>query len=71
MNLEEKIRRRLAPFVIEGRISAPKVQIAAGAEDAFDVDVRAMDAKCASLQADLAHALRDLGSAARLRLQAA
>lgn len=61
MDLEEKIRRRLAPFVVEGKIAAPHLESATA--KGVQVNVKIMNAGC---EADLQNAMADLRGSAHL-----
>ncbi len=63
MELEDKIRRRLAPFVVEGKIAAP--QFEAGSDLARPVAVN-IQLKRAGIEAALHDAIADVAGEARL-----
>ena len=67
--IEEKVRRRLAPFVAEGHICAPQFSPLAGpSEAARTVNVRLKSTlrRADDVEAALRNAIRDLGSDAQL-----
>ena len=62
---EEKARRRLAPFVVEGKIAALQFS---GEADALTINVRlkSSPARGDAIEAALHNAVRDLGAGAHL-----
>ena len=72
MELEDKIRRRLTPFVVEGRIREPAIRSVTGHDDggSFEVDVAPKERAFApsDLERDLRAALSDLAPLISLRL---
>jgi hypothetical protein len=72
MELEDKIRRRLKPFVVEGRIREPAIRSVSGDEagGAFEVDIAPEEKAFApsNLERDLRAALSDLAPLISLRL---
>ena len=72
MELEDKIRRRLKPFIVEGRIREPSIRSMAGSAPAgsFEIDI-APEQKAfepTNLERDLRAALADLAPLISLRL---
>ncbi len=72
MDLEDKIRRRLKPFIVEGRIREPSIRSIAGpaTTGSFEIDV-APERKAfepTNLERDLRAALADLAPLISLRL---
>ena len=72
MELEDKIRRRLTPFVVEGRIREPAIRSVADQNSggSFEVDVAPKERAFAAgeLERDLRAALSDLAPLISLRL---
>lgn len=68
MELEEKIRRRLAPFVVEGKIAAPRIE--AGPEATLPLTV-SVQLKRAGVEAALHEAISDVSDGARLVIEPA
>lgn len=72
MELEDKIRRRLKPFVVEGRIREPDIRNVAGQdpEGSFEIDVAPKERAFArsELERDLRAALSDLAPLISLRM---
>jgi|CXWK01.1.fsa_nt_gi hypothetical protein len=66
--IEDKVRRRLAPFVAEGRIGAPDFSGGSPNASPLTVAVRLTAAKLPrrAVEAALQDAMRDLGAEARL-----
>lgn len=66
--IEDKVRRRLAPFVVEGAIGAPQFSAASPDAAPLTVAVRLKSAKLPNLAVEMAlhDAMRDLGADARL-----
>ncbi|MDE2364488.1 MAG: hypothetical protein KGM42_17565 [Hyphomicrobiales bacterium] len=66
--IEDKVRRRLAPFVAEGKIGAPQFSSLSGPAAALTVNVRLKSARSrgADVEAALHQALRDIGPEAQL-----
>ncbi len=63
MELEDKIRRRLAPFVVEGKIAAPQFELTGEAASPLRINVRI---KRAGVEPALHAALSDVPAGARL-----
>jgi hypothetical protein len=63
--IEDKVRRRLAPFVVEGKIGAPQFT---AASEPVTVAVRLKSARRGKddVEAALRHAMRDLDAEAQL-----
>ena len=72
MELEDKIRRRLKPFVVEGRILEPAIRTVSGVDDRFEVDIepKTKGFEPANLERDLRAALSDLAQTVSFRLAA-
>ena len=67
--IEDKVRRRLAPFVAEGKIGAPQFSALAGAATAsltVNVRLKAARARTDDVESALHNAMRDLGADAQL-----
>ncbi len=67
--IEDKVRRRLAPFIAEGKIAPPQFSPLGGTPDAaLTVNVRLKSGRTRSddVEAALHHAMRDLGATAQL-----
>lgn len=67
--IEDKVRRRLAPFIAEGKIAAPQFSSIAGSPaSALKVDVRLKAARVGTgdVETALRAAMRDLGADAQL-----
>jgi hypothetical protein len=67
--IEDKVRRRLAPFIAEGKIAAPQFSSIVGSPaDALTVNVRLKAARVRNddVESALRNALRDLGQDAQL-----
>jgi hypothetical protein len=72
--IEDKVRRRLAPFVVEGKIAAPQFSaVSAPSAEALMVNVRLKSAPARNegVEAALRNAIRDLGADAQLVISAA
>ena len=66
--IEDKVRRRLAPFVVEGKIGAPEFSnVSPASHAALTVNVRLKSAAARDgVEAALQNAIRDLGADAHL-----
>ena len=67
--IEDKVRRRLAPFIVEGKIGAPQFSTVAGSPaSALKVDVRLKSCKTGpnDVETALRNAMRDLATEAQL-----
>lgn len=67
--IEDKVRRRLAPFIAEGKIGAPQFSSLRGnSAAALTVNVRLKSARSRAddIEAALRNAMRDLGADAQL-----
>lgn len=63
--IEDKVRRRLAPFIAEGKIGAPQFSSAAGPLTVA-VRLKAARSRADNVELALQNAMRDLSSEARL-----
>ena len=63
--IEDKVRRRLAPFVVEGKIGTPQFSAASEAITVA-VRLRSPQTRKDDVEAALRHAMRDLGAEAQL-----
>ena len=67
--IEDKVRRRLAPFIVEGKIGAPQFSATVGPSAAaltVNVRLKARVRARPRVEAALHNALRDLGPDAQL-----
>ncbi len=72
--IEDKVRRRLAPFVAEGKIGAPQFSAAkapAAPQVMVNVRLKPSRGRAEEVESALHAAIRDLGSDAQLVITAA
>jgi hypothetical protein len=69
--IEDKVRRRLAPFVAEGKILAPQFTAAAGPALTVAVRLKSTRSHSDDIEQALRNAVRDLGAEAQLVISAA
>lgn len=64
--IEDKVRRRLAPFVVEGKIGAPQFSEVSASALTVSVQLKGARARADGVEAALQLAMRDLGGDAQL-----
>ncbi|MCB1542913.1 MAG: hypothetical protein KDJ30_00975 [Rhodoblastus sp.] len=64
--IEDKIRRRLAPFVVEGKIGSPQFSAADAARLTVNVQLKSPRARSRDVETALFAAVQDLGADAQL-----
>lgn len=67
--IEEKVRRRLAPFVVEGKIGSPQFSAATGSiagRVTVNVQLKASRERARDVETALLAAVQDLGADAHL-----
>lgn len=64
--IEDKVRRRLAPFVVEGKIGSPQFSAANPARVTVNVQLRSAHAHSREVETALLAAVQDLGAEAQL-----
>ena len=64
--IEDKVRRRLAPFVVEGKIGSPQFSAANPARLTVNVQLRSPHAQSRDVETALLAAVQDLGAEAQL-----
>ncbi|MFT4098210.1 MAG: hypothetical protein QM651_13920 [Rhodoblastus sp.] len=64
--IEDKVRRRLAPFIVEGKIGSPQFSTANAAHVTVSVQLKASRERSRDVENALFAAVRDLGSDAQL-----
>jgi hypothetical protein len=69
--IEDKVRRRLAPFVAEGKILTPQFTAASGPALTVAVRLKPSLPRTDEVEAALHNAVRDLGAEAQLVISAA
>ncbi|HMN70426.1 MAG TPA: hypothetical protein PKA55_01015 [Rhodoblastus sp.] len=64
--IEDKVRRRLAPFVVEGKIGSPQFSTADTAHVMVNVQLKSPRERSRDVETALFAAVRDLGADAQL-----
>jgi len=64
--IEDKVRRRLAPFVVEGKIGSPQFSAADATRVTVNVQLRPPRERARDVESALLAAVQDLGADAHL-----
>ncbi|MCB1541893.1 MAG: hypothetical protein KDJ25_13945 [Rhodoblastus sp.] len=64
--IEDKVRRRLAPFVVEGKIGSPRFSAADAPRVTVSVQLKSSHARSRDVETALFAAVQDLGAEAQL-----